>query len=240
MIIDTHCHIIPEIDDGSESMEESLKMLQLEAAEGVGAVIATSHFEYGMDSGWLERRQKRFAELCECAESSGTSVKIYPGNEIFYSDSIIESLLAGDAWTLNRTRYVLVEFPVYADFSYIQNAVRKLQYAGYWPVLAHIERYEGLKRIENVEELVEQGVYMQVNSGTVTGKDGWSIQQYVKKLMRCSLVHFLGTDSHGSVYRKPEMEKSLRYIKRKIGSSYCCQISEENPEKLIRGEQVNG
>ncbi|MDY2628728.1 MAG: CpsB/CapC family capsule biosynthesis tyrosine phosphatase [Lachnospiraceae bacterium] len=240
MVIDTHCHIIPGVDDGAENMEESMRMLQMEAREGIGAVIATPHFEYGINSELLEKRQKQFIRFCECAESSGTSVKIYPGNEIFYSDSIIESLMNGDAWTLNHTRYVLVEFPVYAEYSHIQSAVRRLQYAGYWPVLAHIERYEGLRKKEHVEELVDMGAYMQVNSSAVTGKNGWKIRQYVKKLLHCDLIHLLGTDSHGCEHRKPEMQKCLSCITKSVGSESCHRLAEENPAKIIRGEQING
>lgn len=239
MVIDTHCHIIPGIDDGAENMEEAMKMLQMAAGEKIDGIIATSHFEYGMSSELLEKRQRQFEELCSYAECSGISVKIYPGNEIFYSDSIIDSLLSGKAWTLNHTRYVLVEFPVYAEYSYIQSAVRRLQYAGYWPVLAHIERYEGLRKKEYVEALVDMGAYMQVNSSAVTGKNGWNIRQYVKKLIRCDLIHFLGTDSHGTEHRKPEMQKCLDYISKKAGFMCCHRLSEENPEKIIRGEQIH-
>ena len=240
MIIDVHSHIVPQIDDGSESMGESLQMLQAAAREGIGAIIATPHFEYGMGPEWLENRQKQFAGLCECAERSGISIKIYPGNEIFYSDSIIETLMSGEAWTLNHTRYVLVEFPAYAEFSYILAAVRKLQYAGFWPVLAHVERYAALGKTECVRELVELGACIQVNSGAVTGKNGWRTRQYVKKLMKCNLVHLVGTDSHGNRHRKPEMQQCLSYMKQKVGSSCCRQISEENPGKIIEGKQING
>ena len=240
MVVDLHCHIIPQIDDGSESMDESMQMLRMAASEGIGAIVATPHFEYGMKEELLEKRQKQFTDFCRYAKESGTSVEIYPGNEIFYSDSAIEALLDKTAWSLNGTRYVLVEFPVYAEFSHIQRAVRKLQYAGYWPVLAHIERYDGLKKIESVEQLVDQGTFMQVNASAVTGKSGYGVKQYIKKLMRYHLVHFLGTDAHGSVHRKPEMKSCLGYIKRKAGADYCYQISEENPGKLIRGEHING
>ena len=240
MIIDTHCHILPGVDDGAKNADETRRMLRMAFKDGIDEIIATPHFNCDMDASVLEKRMGAYLRTCKYAKEMNPTARIYLGNELYYSEGVVDALDRGDALTLNQTKYVLVEFPVYSEFRYIRQAVQNLQYAGYLPVIAHIERYQGMKKEEQVAELAGMGACMQVNVSSVMGKAGWSTRWYLLKLMRHGLIHVLGTDAHGATHRRPEMRDCLSYIDKKIGKTYREEISTINPSRIIRGEYISG
>ena len=135
MIFDMHCHILPSVDDGSASMEQTEEMLRMADAEGIDVIVATPHFHCGGRCVDVEKLKSRYAEVRDMWKAYGADKELLLGNELFYSDGIVDALQNGMALTLHGTRYVLVEFPTYADFSYILRGVQRLRYAGYRPIL---------------------------------------------------------------------------------------------------------
>ncbi|MCB5714527.1 hypothetical protein GKG47_16035 [Lactonifactor sp. BIOML-A3] len=240
MLIDVHNHILPGIDDGAGDIMESQKMLAIAVSEKIDAIITTPHFECGMDQAVIEKRAEAFESLSQYIQKAKLPVALYPGNELFYSEGIIDALDSGDALTLNHTRYVLVEFPIYEEFSYIRRAVQKLRYAGYLPVLAHVERYENLLKEEKIAEIVNIGAYIQVNASSLTGRAGWQMRRFLLRLARRDLIHFIGTDAHGWEHRRPKMQECLAYLEKKAGKDCVRSITRDNPEKLLRGENISG
>lgn len=238
-MIDIHCHILPGVDDGASDERETKEMLLMAYQEGVRSIIATSHYHGGMGSEEWIRREKALAVAVGLAQEIATDLYIYPGSEIYYSQEALEELKRGNVWTMNNSRYILVEFPVYVEFSYIRQAVQNLQYAGYLPILAHIERYEALTELENVEELVGMGIYLQVNAGSVIGKDGRKVKKYILRLLQERYIHFIGTDAHGSTRRRPLVKKCVTYISKKTDEAYCLRICKKNAEKIIRREYID-
>lgn len=240
MIIDIHSHILPGIDDGAGDIMESRKMLDIVLKEGISAIITTPHFECGMDPALMKKRKVSFDSLSHYIQEANLPVTLYPGNELFYSEGIIDALSGGEALTLNQTRYVLVEFPIYEEFSYIRRAVQKLRYAGYMPILAHVERYENVLKEERLSELVAMGAYIQVNASSMSGRAGWQRKRFLLKLLQHDLIHFIGTDAHGWEHRRPNIQECLTYIEKKAGKECLQRVTEENPEKLLRGEYISG
>lgn len=239
MIIDIHSHILPGIDDGSADIQETIEMLNMAVQEKITGIIATPHFEVGMDKDWLLHYRNAYIKTAEYIQSNNLPINIYVGNEIFYSESVLELLKTSEVATLNDSKYVLVEFPVYADFGYIRRAVCNIQYAGFWPIIAHVERYNSLSKIDRIEELVNIGAYIQLNASTVMGKLGFNLKHFSVKLIKKGLVHFLATDSHGSKKRRPKIQEALNYLEKKIGSKQCRIISEINPHKVLKGERIS-
>ena len=239
-MIDIHCHVIPGVDDGAGDPEESMRMLRRAAAEGIRGIIATPHFNEQMGSELLEKRRSAWAQLNELAAKKKYPLVLYPGNEIYYSENVLRCLERGDALTLNGTRYVLVDFLPGTDYRYLRMAVQRLRYEGYLPILAHMERYACLEKEERVQELTELGVYLQVNTGAVTGDLGFRARRRILKLIRQDRIHFLGTDAHGALHRPPRMADCLSYIERKAGRERRLALSERNPGKMLRGEMICG
>lgn len=238
-MIDIHCHILPGVDDGASDEQETKDMLLMAYREGVRSIIATSHYHGGMGKDEWIRREKALATTVSLAQEIASDFRIFPGSEIYYSQEVVEELKCGKVWTMNNSRYILVEFPVYAEFTYIRQAVQNLQYAGYLPILAHIERYVSLKELENVEELVDMGIYLQVNAGSVIGKDGRKVKKYILRLLQEQYIHFIGTDAHGSTQRRPLIKKCAAYISKKTDEAYCLRICRKNAEKIIRREYID-
>ena len=165
-------------------------------------------------------------------------LKLYLGEELYYDSKMVQRLREGRALTLNGTQYVLAEFPVYVDYPYIRQAVQDLWAAGYLPVLAHIERYEALKKMDRVEELVELGAYIQVNAESVIGKAGFRTKHYLMKLIKKDLVHFVGTDAHNISSRPPQMKACAAYLKKKAGAEKAQMLCSRNAKKILKGEKI--
>lgn len=236
---DIHCHILPGVDDGARNEQETEEMLRIAYQEGIRTIIATPHFSEDITEAERMFRKEAFVRTARLARAISPEFRIYPGGEIFYSQGTLNALKQKRNWTMCGSQYVLVEFPIYAEFSYIRQAVQNLQYGGYQPILAHIERYQALLEEKNVAELATMGAYMQVNASSVVGKAGWKTKQYLCRLMKKQYIHFVGTDAHGSVHRRPLMKECCRIIEKKTDGEYCAKLCGENAEKLIGKEYID-
>lgn len=214
---DIHCHLVPGVDDGAKDMEESLAALKEEYDQNVRWVICTPHVtaDLGLEEG--EKIKASFEALFHNLKKTdfGNKMGLYLGCEIMYSESLVERLEAGEIWTMAGSSYILVEFFPSVPYDELYYGIRRLAAVGYIPVLAHIERYQCLyKRIDRVRKLQELGAYFQINASSIQGSLFNQREAYVKKLCRCGLVHFLGTDSHGIEYRPPDMKIGGRWLAR--------------------------
>ena len=151
---DIHCHVLPMVDDGAETMEMALDMLRIAAEEGIRKMILTPHQKADRKCVTPEGIIRRMVLLQEEADKKGIPVKLFPGNEIFYRHGLGELLELGKIRTLADSHYVLVEFLPGEDFGYIRDALNRLISFGYWPVVAHVERYMNVvKNLQKAEEL---------------------------------------------------------------------------------------
>jgi protein-tyrosine phosphatase len=238
--IDVHSHILPQIDDGSKSMEQTLNMLKSAYDEGIRAIIATPHAHEG-------RGKISIAELEECVEKVRDAYKdilpdmrLYLGSEIYYSQKSIELLNEKRIPTLAGTRYVLVEFSPVADYRYIKNALNGFILEGYYPILAHVERYINIRKdINYVGELINMGVYIQVNAVSINGEVGKVYRGFARKLLKCHYIHLIGTDSHSDGTRAPCIKKCSNYILKKHGEEYASELLTNNGGKVLLGEYIN-
>ena len=240
MIIDIHCHILPGVDDGARDARSTIRMLKIAKEEGIGAIIATPHYFCGMEKEKVQQIQTKFSAVSEWWKQLDPEGELYLGSELFYGEGLVDELNQGYAPTMNGTKYVLVEFPEYVEFPNIQNAIRKLRYGGYIPIIAHIERYDHLQKQANIQELVDMGAYMQSNASAILGRLGYRTKRFLLKLMKCQLLHFVGTDAHGAWQRRPQMLECVEYMEKKLGMARAHQILEENPKKMLKGERIYG
>lgn len=240
MVIDIHSHILPGIDDGAKSMDEAIQMLNIAVQEGIEAMVATPHYEVGMKNGYSKKCLNVYDKLQECIKTKKLPIELYLGNEIYYSESILELLQNGEIHTINGTPYVLVEFPIHIGQQSMERALNNLFYAGYWPIIAHAERYSVLRDVNKVSNLVRNGACIQVNVSAILGQDGWTTKHFCKRLMKKRLIHIVSTDAHRARKRKPIIKECLEYIEKKYGTDYRKQVSEDNPLKILKGERIGG
>ena len=166
-IYDIHCHIVPGVDDGAENLKMSVRMLQKEYDDGVRGIIATPHFRYDMFEPSMELVKKQFLRLRKAAREIGDEgIEMYLGCELHSSMDMADCLKRGERLTMAGSRYVLAEFRTSDEKSYIRERIQALIRNGYYPIVAHVERYRSVVKsgIDFIDELRDMGAYIQMNA----------------------------------------------------------------------------
>ena len=237
-LVDVHCHIMPGVDDGSPDEETSLRMLRREAQEGIRKIILTPHQKPGVQCVSPEGTYRRLAALQAMADEEELPLTLYPGSELFYRQGAEELIARGEIVTLCDSDYILVEFYPDQDYPYIRRAFDTILGEGFYPVLAHIERFpEVFAQEEHMDELAAMGVVFQMNAGSVTGLYGRGTKHLCRRLLKQRRISLIGTDAHraeGS--RSPAMQDCARWIERHCGREYALAVTSENADYIIRNE----
>lgn len=232
--VDVHSHILPHLDDGSKNMDETLRMLEIAADEGISAIIATPHYKSGRYPADPDRILHTLHQVQQVADAHGIPITLYPGNEIYYNSELEEKFETGRLCTLNDSEYVLVEFSPFEQYTYIRNAMEDIMGLGYIPVLAHVERYQCIcKDASLVEELRAMGCQIQVNASSVAGENGFATTRFVHKILKKHLVDYIGTDAHNTEKRRPAMEKCANYLYKKLDADYADELLFLNAEHFL-------
>lgn len=237
--IDMHCHVLPRLDDGSSGKEESLEMLKIAAAQGVKAVIATPHYSHNFCNETPDGIRAVCRKLEKTAQKEiSPDFKIHPGQEILFSEDTINHLKNGKALTMADSRYILVEFMPSVSYSTLFRAARELVMAQYLPIFAHIERYGALTEHNRVEELIESGVYMQMNYRHIGGKWYSKTTSWCRKMLKEENIHFLGTDMHNTKTRGPETKDAFAWMQKHLDEMYLRKICYKNAEKVLDNIEI--
>ena len=170
-LIDIHCHIIPGVDDGAESLEDAVRMLRMEYAQGVRKIIATPHYRKQYFETPAEIIKRQFGLLKRTAAAAEIDIELYLGCEFHVNMDMMEILKERETSTLAGSRYVLSEFSGNSEPSFIRERIYSLLSGGYRPVVAHVERYRAARdNISLIEEIKEMGALIQVNADNILGK----------------------------------------------------------------------
>lgn len=238
-VIDMHCHILPGLDDGSKSEQESVQMLKLAKKQGIRGLIATPHYS----PSYRKSTPGQIGELCKKMEEKAQKLvdpgfRIYPGQEIFYSEDVPEKLEKKEILTMAGSQYVLTEFLPGTPYSAIERAVRELTHAQYTPILAHVERYQALREGDRVEELAEFGACMQMNYRPIGGKWYSETTRWCRSVLKEGLIDFLGTDMHNTGTRQPETAKAMVWMEKHLDKGYIQNITYKNVGKILKNEKL--
>jgi protein-tyrosine phosphatase len=237
--IDIHSHILPSVDDGSVNIEQTRNMLKMAYEEGIIHMIATPHYGAGCRNPDIKELQRKLKQVQEEAKKIDENFQIELGNELYYSEDIIEHLRKKMALTLANTRYVLVEFPADESFRNIRTGLHRLLIYGYLPILAHVERYEALfHNFEGIEELIKLGVYTQVNIKSLQGSVLDSRKGFCRRLLDEGYIHFIATDAHSDHNRDARMGKGVDYIYKRYGSELVNQLLVKNTKQLLENKYI--
>ncbi len=231
-MIDIHCHILYGVDDGPRTLEESQNMLREAARQEITDIIVTPHFRQGMFPHDMDKIRSGFFELRKTAEEIG--VHIFVGTEYHIDSECVVNLRESRCFSLAHSDYVLAEYSGATEYSYIQDTVRELQFAGYTPVIAHAERYQCLlDDLDLIEELRKGGALIQINADAVLGKDGRPAKQFCKKLLDYGMADFIASDSHDLKERPCRLAECRDYVRRKYGDDTAAWLFETHPAMII-------
>ena len=211
-MIDIHTHIIPFVDDGSSSLEDSLAMVKHEISIGVDTIICTPHHIKHRYEKSVEDIKTNFNLLKAEVEKQNLPVKLLLGQEICYThrEDILSFLNEGKLLTLNNTKYVLLEFSFTREPEDITDIIYNFSIKGYKVIVAHVERYEWIS-LDKVVNLKNEGALIQINSGSLVGQTTWKEKRFVKKLLNRNLVDIIASDVHS--FRKSTLDIALKKTK---------------------------
>ena len=236
-MIDFHSHILPNVDDGSANLVESLNMLTMAAADGIKAMICTPHIlkpaDFFNDSLYVSR----FNELKAAAETEEIPVDLYLGSEIYLQPDIhFDSIVA----TLNNTgKYFLVEFPMSTIPRFSAQLFQRLISEGRIPIIAHPERNIGLQQRPDLAfQFAELGVLMQCNAASVTGLLGPKIKQLSHTFIDHNLIQFIGSDCHETKRRICQLSKAYDVVKSQWGPITAQDLFENNAQTVLNGDDL--
>lgn len=234
-MIDFHSHILPAIDDGSKSIEDSIQILREAREAGFSKIISTSHYLEGYYEVEEEERKRLIQEL----KNEDIGLELYVGSEIYITENMIDLLKEKKASSINNSKYVLFEIPMNNKTMLTKEIIYRLIENGYVPVLAHPERYSFIQQNpEELEELVDMGTLCQSNYGSIIGLYGKKTEKTVKKLLKNNLIHFLGSDVHRQEQIYNKIPKAIKKIKKIISEDKFIELSEINPQKVLNNEEI--
>lgn len=239
-VIDIHNHILPGVDDGAKSLAEALAMARIAERDGIQVVVTTPHHFPAEGGPVVQQARTRVAELQANVQGQGLSLALETGQEIMAAPEVPQRLQEGDAVPLAGTRYLLVEPPFTSYPPYVEEVLFQLQLRGYAPILAHPERCAGIQENpEIVERLVERGVLMQVNTGSLLGHYGLESEKTARALLERNLVHVLATDAHNPEgVRVPVISEGVRAAAGIVGEERAWEFVTTAPEAILRGLAV--
>jgi protein-tyrosine phosphatase len=240
-MIDLHCHILPGIDDGPKTLDESLKMAWIFEQAGYSHVVATPHAVPGTT--WMpkpEEIRNQLTELNHAIAKKGIKLTVLSGMEIALDPNISDLLASGQAQPLAGTSYVLVEPPFQRLPLGWDQAVFNVLSHGFSVLLAHPERCAQLSaEPELCDKLIESGVYFQVNWDSFLGHHGRTTQKMAIYLAARGYIHCLATDSHDSISRNAiQVQRTAETIEELMGPRDLQIISRENPIRVMRNEAL--
>ena len=217
MLTDFHSHILPGVDDGSKSVEQSLEMLRMEAAQGIRRVVATPHFYPRHDSPerFLRRRAEALARLQEAMAEEPGLPTIELGAEIYFFSGISDSEVLSRL-TIGQKRCILLEMPIgpWTDRVY-QDLEDLYSKQGLLPIVAHVERYFGRFSTYGIpQQLEELPVLVQANAEFFLQR---STSAKALRMLKKKQIHLLGSDCHDLTSRKPNLMEAVALIEKKLG-----------------------
>lgn len=234
-MIDFHAHIIPGVDDGSRTVEESIEMLRELKKQGVTRVVACPHFSLERDTVdcFLEKRNKALFELISRIDEREQLPKILPAAEILLSVDI--PILSGlDKLCVESTNILMIEMPYTRIDNWVINSINEIRDThNLLPIIAHIDRsleVEGNK--EKIDMIFSMDVLKQVNCNSIIEKFR---RKRILNLIKLGYIHFLGSDSHGINYRPPNILEATQIIKTNLGEKYI-DMFDINFKNIIKKE----
>jgi protein-tyrosine phosphatase len=217
---DIHCHILPGLDDGAENSETALEMARKAWEKGTRHIIATPHVIIGSVKQNREHVRESINALTRQLQDKGLNLTIYPGCEVFICPDLPDLYEKGHIFTLNGSRYMLIELPMMEIPSYTEAVLYELQLKGIVPIIAHPERNQMLQRdMHFLQKAVERGILAQVNSGSITGLYGKAAKRTALKMIEANFIHFVASDAHTNRSRTTNLSKAAKIVQGLFGQA---------------------
>ncbi|MCD5324119.1 MULTISPECIES: tyrosine-protein phosphatase [Pontibacillus] len=238
-MIDIHCHILPGLDDGPQSMDDSIRMARAAYKDGIRTIIATPHDQNGAFENHREGVIDSVRALNEELEDRDIPVTILPGQETRIHGDMVDDITKGRLLPLKETSgYIFVELPSDHVPRYTSQLLFDLQVAGYKPIIVHPERNRELvQHPDQLYKFVKNGAFTQVTAASIAGKFGKKIAKFSEQMIEANLTHFVASDAHNTSTRSFYMKSAYNVIDQEFGTEMTYQFM-DNAELLLEGKMA--
>lgn len=235
-MVDIHSHVLYGLDDGAETREESLAMLEMAALSGTTDIVATPHanHEYVYEPELVDER------IAELSGAAGDMIHIHRGCDFHLSfDNIQEALQNPFKFSINGERYLLVEFSDLLIPKTTTEVFVRMIGSGVVPIITHPERNPILqRRLDDLETWVSYGCLIQVTALSFLGRFGRTAHAVSEELMSSNLVHFVASDAHDTKHRTPVLLEAYDYVLQKWGRARAEALFVLNPQATLTGDAL--
>jgi len=237
-LVDIHAHILPGVDDGAETMKESMRLLEIASNEGITDIIATPHAYSPQFDVPKEKVLEQLALLQKEIEARNIAIQVHAGQELRLRDFLPQKIETEEALVLAGSRYVLLELPSSGIPGYTVNIIQQLLNLDKVPIIAHPERNRAIaQKPEYLERLIRHGALAQITAGSVSGHFGKNIQRVSLQLINANLIHTYGSDVHNLTTRPALFNEGLDYLEKRKFHDYV-DILLENNARILTNEAL--
>jgi len=235
-MVDIHCHLLPGLDDGPDSLDEALEMAEMAIEDGITHVVSTPH---------ANDRFKFVSELVcrrrdELQERLGDRLKLATGCDLHLNFENMEDLRANPTmYTINQKNYLLVELPSYGLSPSTEDTLHQLQLIGLNPVITHPERNPLLRgNPERLEDWLRRGCYAQVTALSLLGGFGAAAQHWAETWLDQDRIHFIATDAHNVHSRRPQLHSAYELVAARRDERLARALFYDNPLAALEGRPL--
>ncbi len=242
-MIDLHCHLLPGVDDGPATLEESLQLCQIAVADGITHAIVTPHMHPGRWENTKESIERDCKALQAALDDAGIALKLGYAAEVRLSEHIVQQIENDEIpfyGEVDGYQIMLLEFPHGHIVPGSEKLVAWLMERKIRPMIAHPERNKAVMRdVELIRPFVEMGCWLQVTAGSLQGKFGERAESVARELLDRGWVDVVASDGHNRGVRRPELDWVSEYLVR-LGSVECAnEILVERPKSMLNESTVD-
>lgn len=234
-MVDLHNHILFEMDDGAQNLEESMRMIHQGMSQGITKFVVTPHFNPITDDleAFVEKRNQNVKVLKEAVKHQGWNVSIKTGAEVYFSSDLLNMDL--EDLRYEDSSYILIELPTTTMPSSLVSQISSIVMMGYQPILAHVERYGYFRENSDLMvNLIKNGVLMQINGNSFASKNH---KKFLKDCIKHNLIHLISSDAHNLDTRPMNTGEALRIVERDYSKDFSQQLI-KNSERVFENEDV--
>lgn len=235
-MIDIHCHILPEVDDGAKSWAIAQEMCRIAASDGITHIVATPH----ANDSYVFDPQLNQATLARLRELAGSALQFSLGCDFHFSyDNIQQAMKHPGRYAIAGSPYLLTEFSDFGLSPHLGETLARLRSIGVVPIVTHPERNLLMQRKpEQVLGLIEKGCVVQMTASALTGQWGDAARRAAQWLLECDAVHVLATDAHDDRRRPPLLSPGREAAAKLCGDNVARALVEDNPAAIIAGQPL--
>ena len=237
-MIDLHAHILPGVDDGAETLEESIQMCWISHQDGVGTIVATPHILPGIYKNDRSSILSKLHEL-QSAVRLDSEFRILAGADVHFSSDLVQRFENQEIVTINDNgRALMVEFDYQSIPYHAEEVLFQLITRGIVPIITHPERNLEIARApKRYFEMIQMGCLGQVTAMSLTGDFGSEVRRAAEKLLSKRLIHVIASDAHSVNGRRPILSAGVKAAEKMVGKEEAIKMVTDYPEAIIKGRR---